>query len=296
MAEPQPPPVTVPGASGAHHLPQCHLRRRIHGAPSGPADELPVRGLGGTLTVVITVQSALSIKVLIAGWSNLDPAWLAATAALLLYVQCVAASTYRSLWAALAAARDGVVALQTELAQANTDHLTGLPTRRFIYRYLEQASRAAAVTVAFVDVNGLKAINDRLGHAAGDDHLAAVADRLAAATGRQDMLVRLGGDEFAVATTRSPDQLAAALRHVLAASGGTTGQAVPPLASVGIAAAPGGDPHVALGRAEAAMRTAKQRHHLLELYQAARDGTPQPPRVRPAIRQRDQRPGPTTAP
>ena len=53
-----------------------------------------------------------------------------------------------------------------------------------------------SLVVAFVDVDGLKAVNDTHGHAAGDDVLRAVAERLRARMRSYDLLVRMGGDEF----------------------------------------------------------------------------------------------------
>jgi predicted signal transduction protein with EAL and GGDEF domain len=61
-------------------------------------------------------------------------------------------------------------ALLAELAEANTDAVTGLPTRRFVYWHLNATPTDTAVTVAFCDADGLKAVNTRLSHAAGDDY------------------------------------------------------------------------------------------------------------------------------
>jgi len=87
--------------------------------------------------------------------------------------------------------------------QATTDELTGLPNRREWYRQLDgalvRAERAGQpVSVVMLDVNGLKAVNDRDGHAAGDRLLRGVASRWSGALREQDVLGRVGGDEFAV--------------------------------------------------------------------------------------------------
>jgi diguanylate cyclase (GGDEF)-like protein len=88
------------------------------------------------------------------------------------------------------------------LEQAATDQLTGARTR-FVgledaARELERARRrpGSALTLAFIDVDGLKAVNDSQGHAAGDALLRAVVESLRAHVRPYDVIVRYGGDEF----------------------------------------------------------------------------------------------------
>ena len=180
-------------------------------------------------------------------------------------------------------------ALLAELAEANTDTVTGLPTRRFVYQHLNDTPTDTAVTVAFCDADGLKAINTRLSHTAGDDYLAALAQRLSHVIGPDDLLVRLGGDEFALATTQPANQLAAALGQALQEPAVIAGETLPIRVSVGLFPTTGGDAHTALGCAEAAMRTAKQRRSGIERYDPDRDGIPLPAGLRPPVRPRDQR-------
>lgn len=90
---------------------------------------------------------------------------------------------------------------------AHHDALTGLPNRLVFEEQLDRAlerSRRAGTRIAlvFIDLNGFKAINDRLGHAAGDQVPQHMARRLREALRGSDSVARLGGDEF-VATLES---------------------------------------------------------------------------------------------
>ena len=87
--------------------------------------------------------------------------------------------------------------------QANYDGLTGLPNRysfdEYAQRLLSTAERSKAdMAVFYLDLNGFKAINDQLGHDAGDYVLEQVGSGLSQALRRGDMAARLGGDEFIV--------------------------------------------------------------------------------------------------
>ena len=109
--------------------------------------------------------------------------------------------------------------------RATHDLLTGLPDRGLLEDRWEQArSRArrsgVAPVVAFCDVDDLKGVNDRHGHAAGDAALVAVAGRLRSAARGEDTVARFGGDEFIVlveAADVEPEVLAARLREATAA-------------------------------------------------------------------------------
>jgi diguanylate cyclase (GGDEF)-like protein/PAS domain S-box-containing protein len=93
--------------------------------------------------------------------------------------------------------------LQDQLVhEAYHDALTGLANRVLFHEQVDAALRRSrrtdGVTVLFLDLDGFKEVNDSLGHAAGDQLLVLVADRLRASVRAGDVVARFGGDEFAV--------------------------------------------------------------------------------------------------
>ena len=92
-----------------------------------------------------------------------------------------------------------VTQYQSELEElANTDGLTGLHNRRrFLELLPDERDPADSAVIAFVDLDRFKSINDRFGHAVGDEVVRTLADRLQAFRPAMDV-ARLGGDEFAL--------------------------------------------------------------------------------------------------
>jgi diguanylate cyclase (GGDEF)-like protein/PAS domain S-box-containing protein len=106
---------------------------------------------------------------------------------------------------------------------AHHDALTGLPNRALFLLRLEAALRGRrseehALAIALLDLDGFKAVNDTLGHAAGDSVLRQVAERLSAEIRATDTLARLGGDEFALLLPglSSPEDAAALAERLIA--------------------------------------------------------------------------------
>jgi diguanylate cyclase (GGDEF)-like protein len=91
---------------------------------------------------------------------------------------------------------------------AHHDSLTGLPNRTLFHHSIAQnlalcERNRQDLCVLFLDLDGFKAVNDTLGHAAGDQLLREVSGRIASACRASDICSRLGGDEFAVALIQS---------------------------------------------------------------------------------------------
>jgi diguanylate cyclase (GGDEF)-like protein len=183
--------------------------------------------------------------------------------------------------------------LRGQLAGAVRDPLTGLLTRAAAYDVLATATAGRIrLTVALADVDGLRAVNNNFGHAAGDQYLTAVADRLTRATPVGGRVVRLGGDELVIlAPDADPADLAAAIGAAMSGAALVAGRWMRLRASIGIAPSGGGDARHALARADAAMYSAKAAggNHALT-FDVARDGEPQPDGTRPAVRRRDLSP------
>lgn len=99
------------------------------------------------------------------------------------------------------------------------DQLTGLYNRAFFEEELKRLAggRDYPITVLVADLDGLKLVNDTLGHAKGDEMLKACAGILRASLRRSDILARIGGDEFAVLLPRMDEKAAAEIARRITA-------------------------------------------------------------------------------
>jgi len=168
------------------------------------------------------------------------------------------------------ATRQQVQAAHARLAhQATHDDLTGLPNRVLLLERMDAARQRCEQTgvpaaVLFIDLDHFKWINDTLGHAAGDELLVTVADRLRTVIRPADMVARFGGDEFvvllsSVATPAIAHEVAERLRHAVRQPMTIAGRTLNVTCSVGLAVSglPGWDR--LLQEADTALYEAKAR-------------------------------------
>ena len=156
---------------------------------------------------------------------------------------------------------------------AEQDSLTGAANRRMFQRTLERTLEAQGANetgteritaVLFIDLDDFKIVNDSMGHAAGDDLLVAVTDRIRGLVRQGDLVARLGGDEFAILTGDLPDlrrsrAMAERLVRDLRVPYVLSGKTVTVTASIGIASArdAGSDAQEVVRNADVAMYMAK---------------------------------------
>ena len=166
--------------------------------------------------------------------------------------------------------RNGIVeALIWHLAYH--DPLTGLPNRLLLQRriselLLQARRRREMVALLFLDLDGLKAINDGMGHAAGDALLLEIAHRLSESIGPDDAVARLGGDEFVILLgglplNRDVSTPAEAILNEIRTPLEIDGNQVKVTASIGISLYPlhSSDPESLLKQADTAMYRVKAR-------------------------------------
>jgi diguanylate cyclase len=180
---------------------QASLARLHHTDRDAPGDTLTLGRFGPYamlgLGLVTLVSAAVADNSEITALALLT----ALLTALVVFRQLVDENQRREAEATLLG--EHALAAERAARQALHDPLTGLPNRRRLHELLQTeiaASRLTGrpVTLAFLDLNYFKAINDNLGHAAGDALLVDVGRRLQESARESDTVTRLGGDEFAV--------------------------------------------------------------------------------------------------
>ena len=163
---------------------------------------------------------------------------------------------------------------------AQYDPLTGVPNRRLLADRLHQAiaqvrRSGRQLAICYLDLDGFKPVNDRLGHAAGDQLLIEVARRLQGVMRESDSLARLGGDEFVLLFTElaEPQDAPLVCERILRAVNAPVRIAdttVRVSASIGVTLYPqdDGDGDALLRHADQAMYSAKEagkgRYHLYD--------------------------------
>ncbi|WP_117212618.1 putative bifunctional diguanylate cyclase/phosphodiesterase [Allorhizocola rhizosphaerae] len=159
------------------------------------------------------------------------------------------------------------------------DALTGLPNRRRMIQALDDAVRVRThgevVAVLMFDVDGLRDVNDSLGHAAGDRLVAEVATRLRAIAPPAALVGRVGGDEFVVMLRAASADAALALTTSLRSqlqdpmTIGTLTLDVDAAAGISLHPDHGSDPAMLLQRADVATHSAKSSANGVQLFDPA---------------------------
>ncbi|MFE1603165.1 diguanylate cyclase domain-containing protein [Methylobacterium sp. ID0610] len=208
---------------------------------------------------ILLCDAPLKIGALCAG----EPWMLIIVAQFPLFMIATVSTLYRLHHGYIAA----VLAERESERRATHDALTGLLNRPGLMAALDrelrpEAGSDRALALLYLDLDGFKAVNDRLGHAAGDALLRRVADRLVATLPDTCTAARLGGDEFVIlapglsarAALRLGKRIIAALSEPYAFEGGNTARIG---ASIGIAGARGDSAERLLSAADAALYRAK---------------------------------------
>ncbi|MFG1791979.1 bifunctional diguanylate cyclase/phosphodiesterase [Nocardia altamirensis] len=147
------------------------------------------------------------------------------------------------------------------------DDLTGLANRRALLEHMEERLRPGSpgpVAAFFLDLDRLKALNDFLGHTAGDNFIRTLSSRLREHLDPDDMIARLGGDEFVIVPAKPMDAVAAEeegtrIQQLIGRRVTVGGESVSRAASIGVAVGIPGETTVAdvLRRADHALLSAK---------------------------------------
>jgi len=163
---------------------------------------------------------------------------------------------------------------------AEHDALTNLPNRVLFHRRVKDAlrrglDRSQSTTIAIIDLDRFKEVNDTLGHYNGDRLLTALSHRMAAHLRGLDALARLGGDEFGIVLVgvSEPEEILARLRQVIEDEVEISGLPVTVEASIGYVVAPehGKDVDDLLQLADVAMYVAKSQHAGIIRYDSSQN-------------------------
>ncbi|CAB4931779.1 unannotated protein [freshwater metagenome] len=241
--------ICVVAATGLGTVTAERAGRRSRRLPAGPPVRAALTPLLGTVAGLCVLASTWGD-----GRSSL---------AEVLALACVAAAMSRSALGVRDAER-----FREIHRLASTDELTGLPNRRaFLARTQDLLGEGRPVGLLLLDLDGFKAINDGLGHAAGDDVLRHVARVLQDTAEEGCTPTRLGGDEFAVllpdTDLPAAQAVALALETSLTVPVPTSGTSVRVGVSIGVVASDAADLTAGdlLRRADLAMYEVKRGHH-----------------------------------
>jgi diguanylate cyclase (GGDEF)-like protein len=199
--------VDGPIEPGGHHLRMAIPTDRlfvIRGATPAEVEFLAARGVSEAIVVPLNIDDPIAGHLLVADRLGEERGFVGGDARLL---ETVANH-------ATVALRNGRLIERLHF-EARHDELTGLPNRLNFRGLLDEAAEATArgipCSVMVLDFNGFKAINDSLGHPAGDELLRVLAGRFQEAIGPGAIVARLGGDEFAVLSNSANASAAEAL-------------------------------------------------------------------------------------
>jgi len=169
-------------------------------------------GLAMALTGTLSWSLAYTLGEPMLPWGTIVPYWnIASQLAILLSVSLVVSGLRE--------------ALDREKELARTDPLTGVPNSRAFLEQLDQElSRSLRYkhpfTVAYIDIDNFKEINDRFGHGEGDNLLQAVAQTVRASIRATDLVARIAGDEFTLLLPetghKESEMVMARVKHALA--------------------------------------------------------------------------------
>jgi diguanylate cyclase (GGDEF)-like protein len=209
------------------------------------------------------------VSVCLAVAREIDKDWLAVMVAAASFLATVGTLMFLS-WHASTLAGSLRRANRQLVHLGTHDALTGLPNRLLLAQSVDDAIEQAthddaAFALFFIDLDGFKAINDSIGHAAGDELLKVCATRLTQRLRKTDIVARLGGDEFVVVSNHLRDiavvdAIAAGLLLALSEEAVIRGAPLRVSASIGVATYPrdGGTTQALLHAADVAMYEAKQ--------------------------------------